>query len=113
MLFGRGRFFGPVQDPAQWQPNDNGVLRAGRHSRCAQSAHRADGSYVGHGAPSKVGFIPHEDMRRLTHQHPHIADAFWRETLIDAAIAANGSSISEAARPTAASLISSVKSSSS
>jgi len=25
-------------------------------------------------------------MRRLTHQHPHIADAFWRETLIDAAI---------------------------
>jgi len=35
---------------------------------------------------SKVGFIPHEDMRRLTQQHPHIAEAFWRETLIDAAI---------------------------
>jgi CRP-like cAMP-binding protein len=35
---------------------------------------------------SKVAFIPHEAVRKLTHSHPRIADAFWRDTLIDGAI---------------------------
>lgn len=34
----------------------------------------------------KVGFISHEVMRNLTRQRPLVAEAFWRETLIDAAI---------------------------
>jgi CRP-like cAMP-binding protein len=33
---------------------------------------------------SKVAFIPHEAVRKLTHGQPRIADAFWRDTLIDA-----------------------------
>jgi len=37
-------------------------------------------------APSRVAFIPHDAMRRLTHRHPRLADAFWRDTLIDAAV---------------------------
>jgi CRP-like cAMP-binding protein len=34
---------------------------------------------------SKVGFIPHEAIRGLARRHPGIGDAFWRDTLIDAA----------------------------
>src|SRR3954452_20057578 len=37
-------------------------------------------------APSRVAFIPHDAMRRLTHEYPRLADAFWRDTLIDAAV---------------------------
>ena len=37
-------------------------------------------------APSKVAFIPHAAVRKLTHEQPRIADAFWRDTLIDASI---------------------------
>ena len=37
-------------------------------------------------APSKVAFIAHDAMKQLIHQHPRIGDAFWRDTLIDAAI---------------------------
>jgi CRP-like cAMP-binding protein len=33
---------------------------------------------------SKVALIPHEAVRELTHGQPRIADAFWRDTLIDA-----------------------------
>jgi CRP-like cAMP-binding protein len=33
---------------------------------------------------SKVALIPHEAVRKLTHGQPRIADAFWRDTLIDA-----------------------------
>jgi CRP-like cAMP-binding protein len=36
--------------------------------------------------PSRVAFIPHDAMRRLTHEYPRLADAFWRDTLIDAAV---------------------------
>lgn len=36
--------------------------------------------------PCRVGFIAHEDLWRLCMGHPRIAAAFWRETLIDAAI---------------------------
>jgi CRP-like cAMP-binding protein len=34
----------------------------------------------------KVAFIQHEDLRRLCQSYPRLASAFWRETLIDAAI---------------------------
>jgi CRP-like cAMP-binding protein len=34
----------------------------------------------------RVGFIQHEDLRELCHAQPRIADAFWRETLVDGAI---------------------------
>jgi CRP-like cAMP-binding protein len=37
-------------------------------------------------APSKVAFIAHDAMKQLIRQHPGIGDAFWRDTLIDAAI---------------------------
>lgn len=36
--------------------------------------------------PCRVGFIPHEHMRELLHQHPRLMEIFWRDTLIDAAI---------------------------
>jgi CRP-like cAMP-binding protein len=36
--------------------------------------------------PSKVAFIPHDALRRLIDQHPRIGNAFWRDTLIDAAL---------------------------
>jgi CRP-like cAMP-binding protein len=36
--------------------------------------------------PSKVAFIQHEDMHKLCKHQYRIASAFWRETLVDAAI---------------------------
>jgi CRP-like cAMP-binding protein len=36
--------------------------------------------------PCKVGFIDHEPLRYLCERYPRIASAFWRETLIDAAV---------------------------
>jgi len=33
-----------------------------------------------------VGFIPHEALRALTRERPTVAEALWRETLIDAAV---------------------------
>jgi len=33
-----------------------------------------------------VGFIPHEALRNLTYDRPRVAEALWRETLIDAAV---------------------------
>src|SRR3954464_10115846 len=36
--------------------------------------------------PSQAGFIPHEALRALMRAHPTVADLFWRDTLIDAAI---------------------------
>jgi CRP-like cAMP-binding protein len=36
--------------------------------------------------PCRVGFIPHEALRDICLRYPRIASAFWRETLIDAAI---------------------------
>src|SRR3954451_9592032 len=36
--------------------------------------------------PSTAGFIPHEALRGLMRAHPTLADLFWRDTLIDAAI---------------------------
>jgi len=35
---------------------------------------------------STVGFIPHEPLRTLTRERPRVAEALWRETLIDAAV---------------------------
>ena len=36
--------------------------------------------------PSTVSFIPHQAIRAVTKAFPRIADAFWRDTLIDAAV---------------------------
>ena len=37
-------------------------------------------------AASKVGFIQHEHLREMIRRHPRLGDAFWRDTLIDAAV---------------------------
>ena len=37
-------------------------------------------------SPCRVGFIQHEALHDLCARYPHLAAAFWRETLIDAAI---------------------------
>src|SRR6186997_2840864 len=47
--------------------------------------------------PTKVAFIPHEAVRTFLRAHPRIADVFWRETLIDAAVFRGGSSMSAGA----------------
>jgi CRP-like cAMP-binding protein len=36
--------------------------------------------------PCRVGFVTHETLRDLCMRYPRITSAFWRETLIDAAI---------------------------
>ncbi|NOJ48216.1 Crp/Fnr family transcriptional regulator [Bradyrhizobium sp. WSM 1744] len=36
--------------------------------------------------PSTLGFISHTSLRALTHTQPNVAEVFWRDTLIDAAI---------------------------
>lgn len=36
--------------------------------------------------PSTLGFISHTALLALTHARPNVADALWRDTLIDAAI---------------------------
>jgi CRP-like cAMP-binding protein len=36
--------------------------------------------------PSTLGFISHASLHALTHAQPNVADALWRDTLIDAAI---------------------------
>ncbi len=41
---------------------------------------------VGTLTPCRLAFIPHESLRDLMRRHPRIADAFWRDTLIDAAV---------------------------
>ena len=37
-------------------------------------------------SPCRVGFVTHDTLRDLCTRHPRLAAAFWRETLIDAAI---------------------------
>jgi len=44
-----------------------------------------DGS-IGTLTPCRVGFMPHEALRDLCHEHPRLADALWRGTLIEGAI---------------------------
>jgi CRP-like cAMP-binding protein len=41
---------------------------------------------IGTLTPCRVGFIPHKALRDLCECYPRITAAFWRETLIDAAI---------------------------
>jgi CRP-like cAMP-binding protein len=36
--------------------------------------------------PSKLAFIPHESLAKVMHKCPRVADVFWRDTLIDAAV---------------------------
>jgi len=49
--------------------------------------------------PCVLGFLTHADMKDVTRDRPNLAAAFWRETLIDAAIFGNGSSMSDAGKP--------------
>lgn len=37
-------------------------------------------------SPCTVGFVQHEDLRRICERYPSLAAAFWRETLVDASI---------------------------
>jgi CRP-like cAMP-binding protein len=37
-------------------------------------------------SPCRIGFIQHDAMRALFRAHPRLGDAFWRMTLIDAAL---------------------------
>jgi CRP-like cAMP-binding protein len=37
-------------------------------------------------SPCMVGFIQHEDLRRVCDRYPRLNAAFWRETLVDASI---------------------------
>jgi CRP-like cAMP-binding protein len=41
---------------------------------------------VGTLIPSKIAFIPHDDLRQVLRRHVNLAEAFWRDTLIDAAM---------------------------
>jgi CRP-like cAMP-binding protein len=41
---------------------------------------------VGTLIPSKIAFIPHDALRAVLRRHPSLAEAFWRDTLIDAAM---------------------------
>lgn len=36
--------------------------------------------------PCTLGFIKHEDLRRICERYPRITAAFWRETLVDASV---------------------------
>ena len=36
--------------------------------------------------PCKLAFVRHDDLRNLMRKHPRLADLFWRDTLIDAAV---------------------------
>jgi CRP-like cAMP-binding protein len=45
-----------------------------------------DHSIAAVGVPAMLAFIQHQDLHDITRQHPGIAAALWRETLIDAAI---------------------------
>ena len=33
-----------------------------------------------------VAYIPHDGLRVLNRRHPALADIFWRDTLVDAAV---------------------------
>jgi CRP-like cAMP-binding protein len=35
---------------------------------------------------SRIGFVPHAKLRRITETHPHLARILWLNTLVDAAI---------------------------
>ncbi len=36
--------------------------------------------------PCRVAFIQHEPLRELCHSYPRIADAFWRQTLVEGSV---------------------------
>jgi CRP-like cAMP-binding protein len=36
--------------------------------------------------PCTIGFIQHEDLRRVCERHPRVTAALWRETLVDASV---------------------------
>jgi CRP-like cAMP-binding protein len=37
----------------------------------------------------RVAFVPHENLRRISSEHPHLTRLFWLNTLVDAAIHRN------------------------
>jgi CRP-like cAMP-binding protein len=41
---------------------------------------------IGSLTPVRIALIPHENMRRVTETHPHLARMLWFSTLLDAAI---------------------------
>ncbi len=41
---------------------------------------------IGTLTPCKVGFVQHQHLREICRRFPRISDAFWRNTLVDAAI---------------------------
>ncbi len=41
---------------------------------------------IGTLTPSKLAFVPHDAVRDLLRRYPNLVEAFWRDTLIDAAI---------------------------
>ncbi|MEE7446665.1 Crp/Fnr family transcriptional regulator [Methylobacterium radiotolerans] len=41
-------------------------------------------------SPCRVGFVQHEALRTLFRAHPGLVEAFWRSTLIDAAVVREG-----------------------
>jgi CRP-like cAMP-binding protein len=50
----------------------------------------------------RVGFITHEALRDICMRYPRITSAFWRETLIDAAVFREWVTMSDSAKPMAA-----------
>ena len=41
---------------------------------------------IGSLTPVRIAFVPHEAMKRVTEEHPHLARMLWFSTLLDAAI---------------------------
>jgi hypothetical protein len=50
--------------------------------------------------PCRLAFISHPSLRDLLLRRPRITDAFWRDTLIDAAVFREGRSASRTAMAT-------------
>lgn len=51
--------------------------------------------------PSRVAFIPHENVHEITERHPRVARALWKDTLIDAAVFAEWMTNIRAKHPSA------------
>src|SRR3546814_7260214 len=41
---------------------------------------------IGSLTPVRIAIIPHERLKRITEEHPHLARMLWFSTLLDAAI---------------------------
>jgi CRP-like cAMP-binding protein len=72
-LRGGGRQYLSLHLPGDWPDAQGLLLKRMDHSICA----------IG---PAIVGTIRHEQLRGVFQRNAHVAEALWRETLIDAAI---------------------------